>query len=140
MGDTKINSRCYWDCELSKTHKQTTVHLSINKKSSFYYCKECKVCSLWLINPFKDQKPTYVLFGGDGILRSAKKMSRNIEKEKPSTVSKKNSRQSQSSTSELVPKRQKLLQLWHICHESPLDDGFNQKITSLANIHTFSFQ
>ena len=42
------------------------VYLSTNKTTSFYDCKKCKACCQVLIIPFKDQKPTIMLFGGDG--------------------------------------------------------------------------
>ena len=34
--------------------------------TSFYDCKKCKACCNVLNFPFKDQKPTILLFGGDG--------------------------------------------------------------------------
>ena len=51
-------------------------------------------------DPFKDQKPTIMLFGGDGTHYFAGKTSRDYEKEKPSPFLKKFLRQSRSSTSE----------------------------------------
>ena len=44
------------------------VRLSINKISDFYACKKEKTCSHVLKNPFEDQKPTIMLFGGDGMI------------------------------------------------------------------------
>ena len=42
------------------------VYISTNKTISFYDCKKCKACcNAWNI-PFKDQKPTIMLFVGDG--------------------------------------------------------------------------
>ena len=55
--------------------------------------------------PFKDQKPTIMLFGGDGTHCFARNMSRDYEKEKPSPFSKKFLRQSYPSTSEPEPKK-----------------------------------
>ena len=55
--------------------------------------------------PFKDQKPTIMLFGGDGTLCFAIRTSR--EYEKPSPYLKKFLRQSQASTSEREPKKDK---------------------------------
>ena len=69
----------------------------------FYDCKKCKACCHVLNVPFKDQKPTIMLFGGDGTQCFARKTSRDYEKEKPSPFLKKFLRQSQPSTSELVP-------------------------------------
>ena len=37
-----------------------------NKTTSFCDCKKCKACCHVLNIPFKDQKPTIMLFGGDG--------------------------------------------------------------------------
>ena len=42
------------------------VYISTNKTTSFYDCKKCKACCHVLKIPFKDQKPTIMLFGGDG--------------------------------------------------------------------------
>ena len=40
------------------------VYLLTNKTTSFYDCKKCKACChVWNIH-FKDQKPTFMLFGG----------------------------------------------------------------------------
>ena len=42
------------------------VYISTNKTTSFYDCKKCKACCHVLNIPFKDQKPTIILFGSDG--------------------------------------------------------------------------
>ena len=42
------------------------VYTSTKKRSSFYDCKKCKACCNVLNIPFRDQKPTIMLFGGDG--------------------------------------------------------------------------
>ena len=81
------------------------VYISRNKTTRFYDCKKCKACCNVLNIPFKDQKPTIVLFGGDGLHWFARKTSRDYKKEKPSPFLKKFLRQSQSSTSELEPKK-----------------------------------
>ena len=83
------------------------VYISTNKTTSFYDCKKCKACCNVLNIPFKDQKPTITLFGGDGTHCFARKTSRNYEKEKPSPFLKKFLRQSQPSTSEPEPKKVK---------------------------------
>ena len=57
--------------------------------------------------PFKDQKPTILLFGGDGTHCFARKASRDYEKGKPSPFLKKFLRQSESSTSEPEPNKVK---------------------------------
>ena len=79
------------------------VYLSTKKTTSFYDCEKCKACCHVLNIPFKDQKPTIMLFGGDGIHCFAKKTSRDYEK--PSPLMKKFLRQSQASTSEPEPKK-----------------------------------
>ena len=45
--------------------------------------------------PFKNEKPTVIMFGGDGTHCFARKASRDYEKEKQSPVLKKNLRQSE---------------------------------------------
>ena len=57
---------------------------------------------------FKDQKPTIMLFGGDGTHCFARKTSRDYEKEKPSPFLKKFLRQSQPSKSGPAPKMDKM--------------------------------
>ena len=81
------------------------VYISTNETTSFYDCKKCKACCHVLNILFKDQKPTIILFGGDGTQCFARKTSRDYEKEKPSPFLKKCLRQSQPSTSELEPKK-----------------------------------
>ena len=78
------------------------VYISTNQTTSFYDCKKCKACCNVLNISFKAQKPTIMLFGGDGTHCFARKTSRDYEK--PSPVLKKLLRQSQSSTSEPEPK------------------------------------
>ena len=81
------------------------VYLSSNKTTSFYDCKKCKACCHVLNIPFKDQKPTIMLFGGDGTHCFARKTSSDYEKPSPFLV--KFLRQSQPSTSETGPKKDK---------------------------------
>ena len=81
------------------------VYLSTNKTTSFYDCKKCKACCHVLKIPFKDQKPTVMLFGDDGTHCFARKTSRDYEK--PSPFLKNFLRQSQPSTSEREPKKDK---------------------------------
>ena len=80
------------------------VYISTKKSTSFYDCKKCKACCNVFNIPFKDQKPTITLFGGDGAFCFARQMSRDYEKEMPSPFLKKFLRQSQPSTSEPEPK------------------------------------
>ena len=84
------------------------VYISKNETTSFYDCKKCKACCNVLNIPFKDQKPTIMLFGGDGTHCFARKTSRDYEKEKPSSFLKKFLRQSQSSKSEPEPNKVKM--------------------------------
>ena len=83
------------------------VNNSANKTTSFYDCKKCKACCNVLNIPFKDQKPTITLFGGDGTHCFARNTSRDYKKETPSPFLKKILSQSQPSTSEREPKRDK---------------------------------
>ena len=83
------------------------VYISTNITTSFYDCKKCKACCNVLNIPFKDQKPTIMFFGGDGTHSFARKTSRDYENGKPSPFLKKFLRQSQPSTSELEPKKDK---------------------------------
>ena len=52
------------------------VYSSTNEAASIYDCKNCKACCHVLYIPFKDQKPTIVLFGGDGTPCFARRTSR----------------------------------------------------------------
>ena len=80
------------------------VYFSTNKTTSFYDHKKCKACCNVLNIPFKDQKLTILLFGGDGTHCFARKTSRNYEKEKLYPFLLKFRRQSQPSRSEREPK------------------------------------
>ena len=86
------------------SRKENCVYISTKKTTSFYDCKKCKAWCNVLNIPFKDQKPTIMLFGGDGTHCFARKTNRDNKKEKPSPFLKKFLRQSQPSTSELEPK------------------------------------
>ena len=90
-------------CQTCRSEK--CVCISTNKTTSFYDCKKCKACCHVLNILFKDQKPTTMLFGGDGTHCFARKTSRDCEK--PSPFLKKCLRQSQPSTSEREPKKDK---------------------------------
>ena len=81
------------------------VYISTKNTTSFYDCKRCKACFHVLNVPFKEQKPTIMLFGVDGTHCFAKKTSRDYEKEKPAPSLKKFLRQSQPSTYEPKPKK-----------------------------------
>ena len=81
------------------------VYISTKKLTSFYDCKKCKTCCNLLNIPFKDQKQTIMLFGGDVVHCFPRKTIRDHEKEKPSQFLKKILRQSQPRTSEPEPKK-----------------------------------
>ena len=93
-------------CPTSRNEK--CVYISTKKRTSFYDCKKCKACCNVLNIPFKDQKPTFMLFGGDGTHCFARKTSRDYEKEKPPPFLKKFLRQSQPSTSDPEPQKVKM--------------------------------
>ena len=88
-------------CPTCRTEK--CVYLSTNKTTSFYDCKNCKACCNVMNIPFRDQKPTIMLFGGFHCF--ARKTSSDYEK--PSPFLKRFLRQSQPSTSEHEPKKDK---------------------------------
>ena len=92
-------------CPMCRNEK--CVYISTNKTTSFYDCKKCKACCNVLNIP-RDEKPTNILFGGDGTHCFAKKTGRDYEIEEPSPFSKKFLRQSHSSTSEPEPKKFKV--------------------------------
>ena len=106
--------------------------------SSFQDSEKWKACCHVSIIPFKDQKPTIILFFCDGTHCFARKMSRDSERETASPILKNFLHQSQPSTSETESKRQKN---FHLCHnrvDFPLGDGFNQKIFYILHLYTFS--
>ena len=61
-----------------------SVYISTKKTTSFYDCKKWKACCNVLNIPFKDQKPTIMLFGGNGTHCFARKTSRDYKKDEPS--------------------------------------------------------
>ena len=64
----------------STCRNEKGVYISSNKTTSFHVCKNCKACCRVLNNPFKDQKPTIMLFAGDGTHCFARKTSRDYKK------------------------------------------------------------
>ena len=113
------------------------VYISTKKSTSFYDCKKCKACCHVLNIPFKDQKDTIMLFGGDGTHCFARKTSRDCEK-KPSPYLKKSLRQSDPSTSEPEPKKQKFFHLWYNRVDTPLVNTVNQNFIYILISYTFS--
>ena len=73
--DNKVEETI-WDVYCPTCRNGKCVYTSSNKTTSFYDCKECKACCHVLNNPFKDQKPTLMLFRGDGTHCFARKTSR----------------------------------------------------------------
>ena len=102
----------YTTCENEKYGNLST------KKRLVLTTRKCKACCHVLNISFKDQKPTIMLFGGDGSHCFARKSSCDYEKEKPSPLSKKFLRQSQPSTSEPEPKNAEVFPLtaWSCRH------------------------
>ena len=78
------------------------------KTTSFYDCTKYKACCHVLNIPFQDQKPTFMLFGGDGKHCLARKTSPDNEIKKPSPFLLKFLRQSVPSKSEPAPKEAKM--------------------------------
>ena len=60
------NIKTIGDVYCPTCRNEKCVYVSTNKMTSFYDCKNCKACCDVLNIPFKDQKPTIMLFGGDG--------------------------------------------------------------------------
>ena len=114
------------------------VLISPNKTTSFYDCKKCKDCCHFLNSPFMDQKPTIMLFGGDGSHCFAKRTSRDCKKEKPAPVLKKFLRQPQPGTSEPEPKKPEVIPFMANRVDTPLVDTANQNFIYILNLYTFS--
>ena len=118
FNEPKIERKiCVWTTKYKRLLEMYTVqHVETKsvftfqpiKTTSFYDYKKCKACCHVLNSPFKDQKPTIMLLGGDGTHCFAKKTSRDYEEEKPSPFWEKFLRQSVSSKSEPSPKKAKM--------------------------------
>ena len=111
------------------------VYISTNKTTSFYDYEKCKACCNVLNIPFKEQKPTIMLFGGDGAHCFAKRTSRDYEKGKQSPFLKNFFPQSQPSTSELEPKRTNRVQIWNKRIRFLLGDD----LSHILNLYIFLF-
>ena len=112
-------------------------YISTNKMTSFYDCKKCKACCHVLNILFNDQKPTIMLFGGDGTHYFARKTSRDYEK-KPSQSLKKFLRQSDPRATEPEQKKIETYLLWHNRVGTPLIGTVNQKFIYIIILKTFS--
>ena len=110
------NYNCVWTTKYKRLLEMCIVqHLEMKtvftfqpKRTSFYDCKRCKACCHVLNIAFKDQKPTIMLFGGDGTHCLAKKTTRDYDKEKSSPFLNKILRQSVPSKTEPAPERAKM--------------------------------
>ena len=101
------NIKAIGDVYCPTCRNEKCVYVSTNKTTSFEDCKKCKAWCHVLNIPFKDQKLTIMLFGGDSTHCSAKKNSRDYEKGKPAHFFKKFLRQSQPRKSEREPRKDK---------------------------------
>ena len=99
------NIKTIGDVYCPTCRNEKCVYISTKRTTSFYDRKKFKACCHVLNIPFKDQKPTIMLFGGDGTHCFARKTSHDCEK--PSLFLKKFLYQSQPSTSEREPKKGK---------------------------------
>ena len=78
---TTKNKRLLEDCIVQHVEKKSVFTFQ-PKKRLISTTKKCKACCHVLKIPFKDQKSTIMLFGGDGTHSFARKTSRDYEKEK----------------------------------------------------------
>ena len=60
------NIKTIGDLVCPTCRNEKCVYISTNKMNSFYDCKKCKACCNVFNIPFKDQKPTIIMFGSDG--------------------------------------------------------------------------
>ena len=100
------NIKTIGDVYCPTCRNEKCVYISTNKTTSFYDGKKSKACCHVLNIPLKVQKPTIMLFGGDGTHCFARKES-SRDYERPSPFLKKFLRESQPSTSEREPKKDK---------------------------------
>ena len=122
------NKNCVWTTKYERLWEMCivqhvelkSVYISTNKTTNFYGCKKCKACCNFLNLPFKDQKPTILLFGGDGTHRLAGKTSRDYEKGEPYPILKKFLRQSQPRISEPELKKVKLSPIMEKTYQFPI--------------------
>ena len=92
------NIKTFGDVYCPTCRNEKCVYILTKETTSFYDCKKCRACCHVSNFPFKEQKRTIMLFGGNGTHCFAKKSSRDYEKEKPSPFLKNFLRQSQSPT------------------------------------------
>ena len=100
--DNKVQET-FGDVYYPTCRNEKCVYISNSQMSSFYDSQKRKT---WC-HVLKDQKPTILLSGGNGTHCFVKKTSRDYKNEKPYLFQKKFLRQSQSTTRELEPKKEK---------------------------------
>ena len=83
--DDKVRET-FGDSYCQTCRNEMRLYFSTNKTSSFYDCNKYTACFQLLNIPFKDQKPTIMLFGGKSIYCFARKTSRAYGKEKLSAI------------------------------------------------------
>ena len=106
--DNKLQ-KTIWDMYYPTCRYEKRVYISTEKTTSFFDCKKWNFCCNVSSIPFMDQKPTIMLFGGEGRHCFARKTSRNYEIEKLSPFLKNFLHQSQPSTSEPEPKKAEVI-------------------------------
>ena len=65
------------DVSCPTCRNEKCVYISTKNTTIFHDCKNCKACCNVLNMPFKEQKPTFIMFGGDGT--SSREVSRSDE-------------------------------------------------------------
>ena len=108
------------------------VYSSTNKTTSFYVCKNCKACCSVLNIPFKDQKRTFFLSGGDGT------QCLHESRLRKTISSMKFLRQSQPSTSEPESKKLKGVQIRNKVVRFLLVDDLNHIFVFQINLFKFN--
>ena len=141
LGDISGNA----DCPGSFCSKQNCrfVHTWRENVENCYQCLQSRASShvCIIFSRIKNQK--IKLFGGDGTYCIVKRTSTDYENEKPSPFWKCFLFQSQLVTPKLVPKKEKLLQSFHLRPNGvnfPLPDTSNQKLMSSIVLCIFSLQ
>ena len=112
------------------------VYLSTNKTTSLYDCKKCKACYHVLNIPFRDQKPTIMLFDGDGTHCFARKTSRDYERPSP-LPSSANHNQAHPN---LNQKRTNQVQIWNKRIRFLLADDLSRKFNFQIILFNFNLQ
>ena len=126
-------------CIVQHVEMKSVFTFQPKKTTSSYDCKKCKACCKVLNIPFKDQKPTIMLFGVDGTHCFARKTRRDYEKEKNHLHIWRNfSANHIQAHPNLNQKRRKLFHLWYNRVDNPLVDTVNQNFIYILILYTFS--